>query len=367
MLDAGADADRRPDAGAHGGHRRARAAVRRRHLHAHRLRVAGRRGQPRGASASTTRARTSGPSATRSGAAWSRSSRGRSPTRSSTPRRSAASCRRCSPACAPTRLPALARALGLDEARFMQTVTRLQRRLPRRARFDHTALDDCRTEGLAPAKTHWARPHRHAAVLRLCAAARRHLHLPRPEGRRSAPRVHFGGAPSDNLFVAGEMMAGNVLGKGYTAGVGMTHRHRVRPHRRHAGRGRAAHARRPRMQSLEALTREAAALSRRRCARPTTPRRGRARAADLQRLPLLRRLLRGVPGDDAPARVRAGRRALPGQPVPQLRRLPARLPVRAAARVRRQRAARDGAGARADLRRTTPGRARSARCTGATA
>ncbi len=34
--------------------------------------------------------------------------------------------------------------------------------------------------------------------------------------------VHFDGAPSDNLFVAGEMMAGNVLGKGYTAGVGMS-------------------------------------------------------------------------------------------------------------------------------------------------
>jgi tricarballylate dehydrogenase len=28
--------------------------------------------------------------------------------------------------------------------------------------------------------------------------------------------------PSDNLFVAGEMMAGNVLGQGYTAGVGMS-------------------------------------------------------------------------------------------------------------------------------------------------
>jgi tricarballylate dehydrogenase len=27
---------------------------------------------------------------------------------------------------------------------------------------------------------------------------------------------------SPNLFVAGEMMAGNVLGKGYTAGVGMS-------------------------------------------------------------------------------------------------------------------------------------------------
>ena len=34
--------------------------------------------------------------------------------------------------------------------------------------------------------------------------------------------VHFGGRPSGNLFVAGEMMAGNVLGKGYLAGIGMS-------------------------------------------------------------------------------------------------------------------------------------------------
>ena len=34
--------------------------------------------------------------------------------------------------------------------------------------------------------------------------------------------VRFNDRPSPNLFVAGEMMAGNVLGKGYTAGVGMT-------------------------------------------------------------------------------------------------------------------------------------------------
>jgi tricarballylate dehydrogenase len=34
--------------------------------------------------------------------------------------------------------------------------------------------------------------------------------------------VRFGGPAQPNLFVAGEMMAGNVLGKGYTAGVGMT-------------------------------------------------------------------------------------------------------------------------------------------------
>jgi tricarballylate dehydrogenase len=34
--------------------------------------------------------------------------------------------------------------------------------------------------------------------------------------------VRFNDVPSENLFVAGEMMAGNVLGKGYTAGVGMS-------------------------------------------------------------------------------------------------------------------------------------------------
>jgi tricarballylate dehydrogenase len=34
--------------------------------------------------------------------------------------------------------------------------------------------------------------------------------------------VRFNNQASPNLFVAGEMMAGNVLGKGYTAGVGMT-------------------------------------------------------------------------------------------------------------------------------------------------
>ena len=112
------------------------------------------------------------------------------------------------------------------------------------------------------------------------------------------------------------------------------------------------------MTPLEALVRDARsrggavphARARRRRARR---RRGRSRArdADLQRVPLLRRLLRGLPGDDAPARVPQGRRPLPRQPVPQLRRMPARLPVRAAARVRRQRAQGDGAGARDDLRR----------------
>ena len=117
-------------------------------------------------------------------------------------------------------LPQLARALQLDETTFMDTVNAYNTAC-RPGSFDHTRLDDCRTDGLEPAKTHWARP----------------LDTPPYYGYAVRPgvtftylglktdrqaRVHFGGRPSANLFVAGEMMAGNVLGQGYTAGVGMS-------------------------------------------------------------------------------------------------------------------------------------------------
>ena len=171
---------RRPDAGAHGRDRRARAALRRRHLHAHRLRLARRRGQPRRASASTTRARTSGPSATRSGAAWSRSSPGRSPTRSSTRRRSG---RFMPPVFPGTQADTLARAgharSGSTEAAFVADRRRLQRGVPRRARSTTPSLDDCHTEGLSPAKTHWARPIDTPPFYGYRASARHHLHLSR--------------------------------------------------------------------------------------------------------------------------------------------------------------------------------------------
>ena len=39
---------------------------------------------------------------------------------------------------------------------------------------------------------------------------------------REARMVMADGAVSPNMFAAGEIMAGNVLGKGYLAGIGMT-------------------------------------------------------------------------------------------------------------------------------------------------
>jgi tricarballylate dehydrogenase len=114
----------------------------------------------------------------------------------------------------------LAKKLGLDEGALGKTVGDFNAAC-RVGTFDHAVLDDCRTEGLAPPKTHWARP----------------LDTPPFYGYPLRPgitftylglkvderaTVHFGGRPSGNLFAAGEVMAGNVLGQGYTAGVGMT-------------------------------------------------------------------------------------------------------------------------------------------------
>jgi tricarballylate dehydrogenase len=48
------------------------------------------------------------------------------------------------------------------------------------------------------------------------------------------------GKPTTNMFAAGEIMAGNVLGKGYLAGIGMTI---GSVFGRIAGEGAAAHVR----------------------------------------------------------------------------------------------------------------------------
>ena len=115
----------------------------------------------------------------------------------------------------------LAAALELDPAALESTVAEFNRHV-RPGSFDHTVLDDCATEGLAPPKTHWARP----------------IDTPPFYGYPLRPGITFTylgvtvneGAQmilqddraSPNVFAAGEIMAGNVLGKGYIAGIGMS-------------------------------------------------------------------------------------------------------------------------------------------------
>ena len=87
--------------------------------------------------------------------------------------------------------------------------------------FDHQALDDCRTEGLVPNKTHWAQrldtPPFWAYPLR---PGITFTYLGVKVDERA--RVIIRGHAAPNIFAAGEIMAGNILGRGYIAGVGMT-------------------------------------------------------------------------------------------------------------------------------------------------
>ncbi len=88
--------------------------------------------------------------------------------------------------------------------------------------FDHTILDDCRTEGLTPPKSHWARrieaPPYYAYPVR---PGITFTYLG-TRVNRQARMLMNDGKPAANMFAAGEIMAGNVLGKGYAAGIGMT-------------------------------------------------------------------------------------------------------------------------------------------------
>jgi tricarballylate dehydrogenase len=88
--------------------------------------------------------------------------------------------------------------------------------------YDPTTSDGCRTHGLKPDKSHWARP----------------LDTPPFSAYPLRPGITFtymglrvderarvvmkGGEAAPNVFAAGEIMAGNVLRRGYTAGIGMT-------------------------------------------------------------------------------------------------------------------------------------------------
>ena len=114
----------------------------------------------------------------------------------------------------------LAKKLQLPAAGLEGTVQQFNAAV-RPGTFDHTVLDDCRTEGLAPAKTHWARridqPPFFAYPLR---PGITFTYLGVRVNERA--QVLFGSEPSRNLFAAGEVMAGNILGKGYLAGIGMS-------------------------------------------------------------------------------------------------------------------------------------------------
>jgi tricarballylate dehydrogenase len=92
----------------------------------------------------------------------------------------------------------------------------------RPGRFDHTILDDCRTEGLTPPKSHWARRIETPPFYAYPVCPGITFTYLGTRVNRQARIIMNSGKPSANMFAAGEIMAGNVLGRGYAAGIGMT-------------------------------------------------------------------------------------------------------------------------------------------------
>jgi len=115
----------------------------------------------------------------------------------------------------------LASALGLDSSALATAVSEFNQAV-RPGAFDPGILDNCRTEGIDPPKSHWARP----------------IDSPPYYGYPLRPGITFTylGVTIDeqarvimqderaakNIFAAGEIMAGNILRKGYLGGFGLT-------------------------------------------------------------------------------------------------------------------------------------------------
>jgi tricarballylate dehydrogenase len=115
----------------------------------------------------------------------------------------------------------LAEKLELDPVKLKDTISRFNAST-RTGSFNPGELDDCVTEGIEPVKSHWARP----------------IDTPPFYGYPLRPGITFtylsvevndkaqvimkDGRPAANIFAAGEIMSGNILGQGYMAGFGMT-------------------------------------------------------------------------------------------------------------------------------------------------
>ena len=116
----------------------------------------------------------------------------------------------------------LAVQLGIaDPAKVEATVAQYNAAV-RAGSFNPGKLDDCATEGIAPEKTHWARPIDEGPFYGYPLRPGITFTYLGVRVNERAQVLMEDGSPAGNLFASGEIMAGNILGRGYLAGFGMT-------------------------------------------------------------------------------------------------------------------------------------------------
>ena len=115
----------------------------------------------------------------------------------------------------------LAEQLGLDPIRARAAIDGFNAACPE-GPIDQSVLDGKTTSGLKPEKTNWAAPIEKPPFYGFPLRPGITFTYMGVEVNDSAQILMQDGRPTANLFAAGEIMAGNVLGQGYLAGIGMT-------------------------------------------------------------------------------------------------------------------------------------------------
>lgn len=115
----------------------------------------------------------------------------------------------------------LAGQLGLDPDKLTDTVATFNNAV-QPGTFDPDNYDDCTTAGLTPPKTHWARKIEQGPFYAYPVRPGITFTYLGVKVNKEARMIMSDGKPTANMFAAGEIMAGNVLGQGYAAGIGMT-------------------------------------------------------------------------------------------------------------------------------------------------
>jgi tricarballylate dehydrogenase len=119
-------------------------------------------------------------------------------------------------------LEELAVKMKLDPTKVRETIDGFNKAVKPGQVFDNLKLDGNATDGLIPNKTNWARsvdkPPFYGYPLRP-GITFTYLSV---KVNDKAQVLMDNGQPAGNLFASGEIMSGNILGKGYLAGFGMT-------------------------------------------------------------------------------------------------------------------------------------------------
>jgi tricarballylate dehydrogenase len=109
---------------------------------------------------------------------------------------------------------------GIDGAKLERVVAEYNAAV-RPGTFRPMVPDDCRTEGLAPPKSHWARRiEKPPFILHPLRTGITFTFLSVKVNEKARIMMQDG-KPSANMFASGEIMSGNILGQGYLAGFGM--------------------------------------------------------------------------------------------------------------------------------------------------